>query len=433
MKIGIITDTNILTKRNNGDESKLCNEEKFLENMDFFINYIEDIKNIYNGTELVYLMPETIIKELECQKIEAYNRQYKEFIKMYHNMQYGFIGEIPKNNIEAIVNKEKDIYSEQVKVVELKYQTKIYKELVNEALKKLPPFDKSKEKGKSDAGFKDALIWKTILYSEEIDDFDKIYFFSGDKIFENNSEYLVEQFNKIHTNTKMVIKFIEPNNEKMQNCLKIIIDENKLPETDCIKLYNKEFILEFIKKLKYNFSKIVKLKYVVWNDEEITLKYLLFKNFNTEDVNITKVKKETDRFIAEVRFKTRKYKIKPEEAKLFPRRYVKGILKLEFIKEENKFILQKYEIINVNFEKTLEEQTQEWANALNSINNNEIIKLVNDMEKMARPLKQSLGINLINNLSSLISSEYLIEQIRGEKIEDDEDDNNETKDQEKIK
>ena len=95
--------------------------------------------------------------------------------------------------------------------------------------------------------------------------------------------------------------------------------------------------------------------------------------------------------------------------------------------------MQKYEIINVNFEKTLEEQTQEWANALNSINNNEIIKLVNDMEKMARPLKQSLGINLINNLSSLISSEYLTEQIRGENIEDDENDNNETKDQEKIK
>ena len=70
MKIGFITDTNILTKKERDNNLKLCNEEKYLENMDFFINYIEDIKKINNKVEIVYLMPETIMKELKCQKIQ---------------------------------------------------------------------------------------------------------------------------------------------------------------------------------------------------------------------------------------------------------------------------------------------------------------------------------------------------------------------------
>lgn len=110
------------------------------------------------------------------------------------------------------------------------------------------------------------------MYSEEIEDFDKI--------FENSSNELIEQFNKIHTNTKLIIKYIETDNEKLQNCLKTIINENKLPETDCVKLYNKEAVLKLINKLEYNFDKPVKLEYNVWEDKEIILKSLLL---NTND------------------------------------------------------------------------------------------------------------------------------------------------------
>ena len=68
--------------------------------------------------------------------------------------------------------------------------------------------------------------------------------------------------------------------------MKTIIDENKLPETDCVKLYNKEVILKFIKKLEYNFDKIVKLEHYVWEDKEILLECLLLRNFEDEDINI---------------------------------------------------------------------------------------------------------------------------------------------------
>lgn len=402
MKIGFITDTNILTKKERDNNLKLCNEEKYLENMDFFINYIEDIKKINNKVEIVYLMPETIMKELKCQKIQAYHQGYKEFIKIYNNLKYGFSGEMPKNNIDEIVNKEEKEYLDKVKIINLKYQIKIYKELVNEALNKLPPFDKTEQRKKSDSGFKDALIWKTILYSEEIEDFDKIYFFSGDKIFENSSNELIEQFNKIHTNTKLIIKYIETDNEKLQNCLKTIINENKLPETDCVKLYNKEVVLKLINKLEYNFDKPVKLEYNVWGDKEIILKSLLLRNFREEDVDIIEVKKEDNGFIVEVKFETKKYILQPKEAIVVPRRNVKGVIKLHCQKKDKEIILKDYKIITVFFEKTFQERAQEWANSLSRIIQfNEISKTLESLRINVEPLqqmKQNLGIDLYNSL-----------------------------------
>lgn len=404
MKIGFITDTNILTKRQRGEDIKLYREKSFLKNMNFFIDYIEDVKKINKEITLVYLMPETIIKELECQKIEAYNRQYNEFNRIYNDLYYGLVGEIPKNNIAEVVNQEEKEYLDKVKIINLKYETKIFKELVSEAINKLSPFDKTNQNKKSDAGFKDALIWKTILYSEEIEDFDKIYFFSGDKIFEDNKK-LMEQFNKIHANTKLIIKYIEPDDKKLQNCLKTIMDDNNLPETDCIKLYDKEVILKFINKLQYNFDKIVKLKYNVWSEKEILLKKLLFKNFTEENINIFEVKKEEDKFIVGVKFETKKYILQPKEARVFPTRNVRGVIRLECENEKGEIILKDYKINKLSFEKTLQEQAQEWANSMNYITQlngiPEALRISETLKSSIEPLQQmrkNLGINLYNNL-----------------------------------
>ena len=73
MKIGIITDTNILTKKMGEDKSRLSTEKNFLDNIDFFTNYINDLNSLKTKNEIVYLMPETIIDELVCQKVQAYN------------------------------------------------------------------------------------------------------------------------------------------------------------------------------------------------------------------------------------------------------------------------------------------------------------------------------------------------------------------------
>ncbi len=80
--------------------------------------------------------------------------------KTYNKLEYGFKkGKMPENNIDIAVKEEENVYLDKVKIIKLKYETKISKELVNEAINKLPPFDKSNEGEKSDSGFKDALIW----------------------------------------------------------------------------------------------------------------------------------------------------------------------------------------------------------------------------------------------------------------------------------
>lgn len=232
------------------------------------------------------------------------------------------------------------------------------------------------------------------MYSEEIEDFDKI--------FENSSNELIEQFNKIHTNTKLIIKYIETDNEKLQNCLKTIINENKLPETDCVKLYNKEAVLKLINKLEYNFDKPVKLEYNVWEDKEIILKSLLLRNFSEEDVDILEVKKEDNGFIIEVKFETKKYILQPKETIVVPRRNVKGVIKLHCQKEDKEIILKEYKIITVFFEKTFQERAQEWANSLSRIIQfNEISKTLESLRINVEPLqqmKQNLGIDLYNSL-----------------------------------
>lgn len=425
MKIGFITDTNILTKKQGDDKSKLYNQEGFLDYIDFFTNYIDDLNSTKQKNELVYLMPETIIEELSCQKIEAYNESYEALNKKYQSMQYALKGKLPNNNIVEVVNNEKKIYSSKVNLIKLKYQNKIYRELVKEALNKLPPFDKSEEKRKSDAGFKDALIWKTILYSEEIDNYDIVYYFSGDRIFEENRGYLVEEFEKRHPNTKLNIRFISPDDEKLQNCLKVIINENSLPETDCVKLYNKKYILEFIKDVEYHFTNDIKLKNVVYGEEEILLKEIYFKNFKTEDFKIEEVEKQDNRFIVSVKFSTRQYGIIPEEAILTEKRNVKGMIKLEFIKNKKEFMIEDSKIVQVRFEETLQEMLQRLSNSITNLNiNNPAQVMLESINNAIKPLKTAYENAFKNNFASLFPNYYLEDNLEEDETDKADDKNN---------
>ena len=394
MKIGIITDTNILTKKMGEDKSRLSTEKNFLDNIDFFTNYINDLNSLKTKNEIVYLMPETIIDELVCQKVQAYNDSYKAFSEKYKNIGYGLKGNLPENNIIEVVNNEKKVYLGKVTVIKLKYQNKIFKELVKEAINKLPPFDKSEERRKSDAGFKDALIWKTILYSEEINNFDKIYFFSGDNIFEKNSEIFNEQFKKEHPDTDLILKFILPDNEKIQNCLKVIIDENELPQTDCIKLYNKTFILEYIRRLNYDYIHTVKLNNVVYNEQEVFLEEVKFEKFDEEDFIIEEVKKVEDKFMVNIIFKTRKYTISPKEVILPEKRYVEGKINFKISKNKEEFIVEESKIVKIKFRKTFQEIMQDISNTWL---NNSTYLFFESLKDTVAPLKEAYN-NFLNNI-----------------------------------
>ena len=422
MKIGFITDTNILTKKQGEDKSKLYDQEKFLDYMDFFINYIDDLNSMKQTEELTYLMLETILEELSCQKVEAFNEKYKFLSDKYKCMKYGLKGELPKNNIQEAVKKEKKYYLTKVTIIKLKYQSKIYRELVKKALNKLPPFDKSQEKRKSDAGFKDALIWKTIVHSEEIDNYNLIYYFSGDSIFEKNQEYLIKEFEKKHPNTKLKIRFINPNEEKLQNCLKVIIDENNFPETDCIKLYNKTYIMEFIRKLKYDVKEEIKIKNIVYDEKEICLRDINFKNFNMEDFKIEEVEKIDNKFVVNIKFVTKKYVVVPKEAILTEKRNVMGSIKLEFSKNKKVFVLENKEVTQIKFGETLQETLQRLSNIVSNLFINDSDKIMIDtLNNVIKPLKETYANAFKYNFSTLFQIPYLEESSEDNEPKDDDE------------
>jgi len=359
MKIGIITDTNVLTKKMGENIERLINEESFLNNLDLIVDYINDYNKANDEHILELVLPEIVLNELEIQKEYAYTEAYVNLKLKFNRLLYGLNGNIPINNIRKIIDDEIKEYKKKINIIKLKYNNKLFREIVDDAIRKKVPFDKSQYGRKSDSGFKDALIWKTVLYSKKIDEFDKLYFFSGDKIFEDES--LNNEFTKYHPNTKINIKYVQPNEEKIQNCLKTIIEENGLLETDIVKLYNKTFILKEIHNICYTPENII-FESMVWGKEKIFLKKVFFDKFTIDDFVINKVEQHKNHYVCGINFYTNQYETFPEDAKSLFNRKVIGEVEILFSKKNEKFLTKSINVKSVDFERTLQEKLLEVVN-----------------------------------------------------------------------
>lgn len=218
---------------------------------DVYIEYIEALNKIKSKHELIYYMPEIVVDELLMQKEFSFNQTYKVFEEKYNENSYGLLGELPKNNIKEILAQEKEDYREKYKLIKLEYTAKLMETLVNEALIKRAPFDKSIEGKKTDAGFKDALIWKTIILSKDIDNCDEFYFFTADKAFDEGKGELLNEFKEQHPNTKINIIYIESDGSQRQKTLNFIIDKHDLYKTDVIELYDNNRVKNYFDKIKF--------------------------------------------------------------------------------------------------------------------------------------------------------------------------------------
>lgn len=400
MKIGFITDTNILKKNDEG----LNKEERFLDNIDFFVEYIESLEKTSSNKELIYFMPTIIIEELYHQKLSTFNTRYKVLKERYDDIKYGLNGEFPKCVIEKVLLEEKEKYINNDKIVmlDLPYNESIFKELIVDALRKNPPFDKSMEKGKADAGFKDALIWKSIIHNKVIDDCEKMYFFSGDKIFSENEESLINEFKEHHGDTELKIMYYEPNGKQRQSCLKTVIQDNNLIETEIIKLYDLDLILNHIKDIKYNY-----MEEVYYNRQEQSNKLtdVLFNKFSTNDFNIENVTEEDGKYQVLIQYRTEKYNISNEIAiDNVSRKILKGELKLFFKKNKKSFELESYEIIYSKFAIGIEEAIYSLSKAMKeSLLNSDIEKYTVNLTKSLSPISESIA----SLKSKLIDSERI--------------------------
>lgn len=382
MRIGIVTDTNLLKIK----KEDLYKNKGVLTNVDFFYEYIEDLKNAKKGKEIIYYMPKFIIEELIFQKKEAFEEQYKSLKESFEKINYAICGDLPLNNIENILNKEIEENSHKYKLVDLECSEGVLKKLIDDAINKRPPFDKTKEGYKTDSGFKDALIWNAILYSKEVDICEKFYFMSCDKIFYNSKEELESEFKEFHPNVDIKIVWNEPDGSERHKSLQELIDDNGLIETDTIKLYNESLLVTYITQLKYNYE-----KNVMYNDDEISyqLKTIMFDTFNENDFNIIKVKQfELNKFEVEIELSTNKYEIveQIEERKKIP---VVGNVNLIFTKEHDSFSFDSYIITSVEFyQNPFSKFILSFSNALR---NSYIHQVNSNMTLLMEKLKEAIS------------------------------------------
>lgn len=341
MNIGFCTDTNIL-KINSG---ALHKSENIFKGIDFYIDYINDLSKTNSNKQLIYYMPRYVLDELITQKVLIYNMRYENFKNTYEELSYGLNGELPNNIITDYLSDLREKYEKELEIIDLNYNKEVFDKLINDAFKRKPPFDKSMDGKKTDSGFKDAVIWNTILNSDEINKCDEFYFISGDKIFEDNMQELCDEFKKRHSKTKINIIYVNPDGSQQQRSLQMIINHHHLIETEKVKLYNEDLIIKSIIKIRYKSDHDITY---TENDINYSLNKINFKEFDGEDFNIYDVTKIGNNYEVRIDFNTLKYDIK-EDYEIENKKKIRGRILLIFIKEKKEFKLERYEVKNVEF------------------------------------------------------------------------------------
>lgn len=176
------------------------------------------ISKVSNNNYLPYI-PQLVIYEYK----KKFAREFKSNTKGIMNKFKPYIEYKDKKNFDDILQ---DIQSDIQSNLELLFETRIikydessntFKSIINRALEKIPPFSDDNEKAKSDKGFKDTIIWLSVIEYFKNQGENNVIFISDDKVFVNNS-ILVNEF-KSHTNKNITIK----TNEEF---LKMIAYEN---------------------------------------------------------------------------------------------------------------------------------------------------------------------------------------------------------------
>ena len=198
----VVFDTNILySSYNKGDFTTFALNSAFED----VVNFVEQL-DMYSYVTI--LIPDAVYEELKTQKIKAHNNKKKSLLDSIEASTIpGFSHKMEEIDYETYIADKINEYRNklaagQVVIGNLPLPTeKRFNNIINRAFAKKPPFlGQDKE---SDKGFKDALIWESILeYKENIPQ-SKFIFYCRDKGFEGALE---GEFQKIFDDQIFICK-----------------------------------------------------------------------------------------------------------------------------------------------------------------------------------------------------------------------------------
>lgn len=166
-----------------------------------FKNVIDMINQLDIYEQVAVLIPEVTWNEMKKQIIDAHADKietFKSYVKKWIFPEY-FIDEIKVDNYHSFIDEKIELYKKEIqtginKIVFLPIPSDgRFKGIVQRAFDKVPPFG-GKEKN-SDKGFKDVLIWESILEFTLLHKGANILFYTKDNGFK---EILINEFHEIY-------------------------------------------------------------------------------------------------------------------------------------------------------------------------------------------------------------------------------------------
>lgn len=152
----IIFDTNLLRKREIEDFS----EFSFSCDFESFIDFLGS-NDIVDKYRIVF--SKITLEELRKQIIDSYNKELSLLKKCYNKL--GNIHDIKFEqkdiNFSDVLDRNIKEYIDAKNYMILDISEKIFKNIVDRAINKKKPF--LGEKGESDKGFKDAILWESLI------------------------------------------------------------------------------------------------------------------------------------------------------------------------------------------------------------------------------------------------------------------------------
>lgn len=190
--------------------------------MDKNIDLVIDFLKAEGLTEKCSLLiPQVVIDELKQQQKEGFFEDYNKMqnlLKLQGDL-CKIVWNIDIDKYEEYLDKKIKSYLTQKNVTIIDVcSEKSFKKIFEKAIKKNPPFE-GKDK-KSDKGFKDAVIWHSLIeYSIQYGG--TYIFFTNDNIFLTNKEYLSNDFGE---NNYRKVNFLN----SIDEIRKFILEELKL-------------------------------------------------------------------------------------------------------------------------------------------------------------------------------------------------------------
>ena len=172
-----------------------------------FYNQLGDIiPKVINNNYLPYI-PQLVIYEYK----KKFARDFQSETKGIMNKFKPYIEYKDKKNFDDILQDiQSDIQSKleslfKDRIIKYDESREAFNKIINRALEKIQPFVLDNKNAKSDKGFKDTIIWLSVIEYFKNQGEENVIFVSDDTVFAFNNSILINEF-KSHTNKTITFK-----------------------------------------------------------------------------------------------------------------------------------------------------------------------------------------------------------------------------------